>query len=93
MLGWINQLENRIAPPAPAHRRTPCHPPPPVGSCRAAPPVHARPPTCSSSPCRSSPRALSELALRAEGGVDGLFVRMPHLPVAAVLELLMVLPE
>ncbi|KAG2562521.1 hypothetical protein PVAP13_8KG282700 [Panicum virgatum] len=37
--------------------------------------------------------ALSALALRAEGGVDGLFARMPHLPAPAVLELLTVLPE
>ncbi|GJN04681.1 hypothetical protein PR202_ga22246 [Eleusine coracana subsp. coracana] len=37
--------------------------------------------------------ALSALALRAEGGVDGLFARMPHLPSPAVLELLTVLPE
>ncbi|AQK57551.1 ARM repeat superfamily protein [Zea mays] len=37
--------------------------------------------------------ALAALALRAEGGVDGLFARMPHLPPPAVLELLTVLPE
>ncbi|KAL6842920.1 hypothetical protein ACP4OV_027233 [Aristida adscensionis] len=37
--------------------------------------------------------ALAALALRAEGGVDGLFARMPHLPGPAVLELLTVLPE
>jgi transportin-3 len=37
--------------------------------------------------------ALAALALRAEGGVDGLFARMPHLPSPAVLELLTVLPE
>uniref|UniRef100_A0A0A9DRU3 Exportin-1/Importin-beta-like domain-containing protein n=1 Tax=Arundo donax TaxID=35708 RepID=A0A0A9DRU3_ARUDO len=37
--------------------------------------------------------ALAALALRAEGGVDGLFERMPHLPALAVLELLTVLPE
>ncbi|VAI05521.1 transportin MOS14-like isoform X3 [Triticum dicoccoides] len=37
--------------------------------------------------------ALAALALRAEGGVDGLFARMPHLPDPALLELLTVLPE
>ncbi|WVZ51352.1 hypothetical protein U9M48_002505 [Paspalum notatum var. saurae] len=37
--------------------------------------------------------ALAALALRADGGVDGLFARMPHLPPPAVLELLTVLPE
>lgn len=37
--------------------------------------------------------ALSALALRAGGGVEGLFARMPHLPAPAVLELLTVLPE
>ncbi|KAM3313005.1 hypothetical protein ACQJBY_032625 [Aegilops geniculata] len=37
--------------------------------------------------------ALAALALRAEGGVDGLFARMPHLPDPALLELLIVLPE
>uniref|UniRef100_K3ZH68 Exportin-1/Importin-beta-like domain-containing protein n=1 Tax=Setaria italica TaxID=4555 RepID=K3ZH68_SETIT len=37
--------------------------------------------------------ALSALALRAEGGVDDLFARMPLLPAPAVLELLTVLPE
>ncbi|CAD6224971.1 unnamed protein product [Miscanthus lutarioriparius] len=37
--------------------------------------------------------ALAELALHAEGGVDSLFSRMPHLPPPAMLELLTVLPE
>ncbi|KAF0923789.1 hypothetical protein E2562_006745 [Oryza meyeriana var. granulata] len=37
--------------------------------------------------------ALAALALRAEGGVDGLFARMRHLPDPAVMELLTVLPE
>ncbi|XP_024319110.1 transportin MOS14 isoform X2 [Brachypodium distachyon] len=37
--------------------------------------------------------ALAALALRAEGGVDGLFARMQHLPDPALLELLTVLPE
>ncbi|CAM0873715.1 unnamed protein product [Alopecurus aequalis] len=37
--------------------------------------------------------ALAALALRTEGGVDGLFARMPHLPDTALLELLTVLPE
>ncbi|KAM0913942.1 hypothetical protein ACQ4PT_011836 [Festuca glaucescens] len=37
--------------------------------------------------------ALAALALRAEGGVDGLFARMLHLPDPALLELLTVLPE
>uniref|UniRef100_A0A0D9XSW3 Exportin-1/Importin-beta-like domain-containing protein n=1 Tax=Leersia perrieri TaxID=77586 RepID=A0A0D9XSW3_9ORYZ len=37
--------------------------------------------------------ALAALALRAEGGVEGLFARMRHLPEPAVLELLTVLPE
>jgi hypothetical protein len=32
--------------------------------------------------------ALAALALRAEGGVDGLFAQMPHLSSPAVLELL-----
>uniref|UniRef100_A0A0D9XSS9 Exportin-1/Importin-beta-like domain-containing protein n=1 Tax=Leersia perrieri TaxID=77586 RepID=A0A0D9XSS9_9ORYZ len=37
--------------------------------------------------------ALAALALRADGGVEGLFARMRHLPEPAVLELLTVLPE
>uniref|UniRef100_A0A0E0BJZ3 Exportin-1/Importin-beta-like domain-containing protein n=1 Tax=Oryza glumipatula TaxID=40148 RepID=A0A0E0BJZ3_9ORYZ len=37
--------------------------------------------------------ALAAMALRAEGGVDGLFARMRHLPDPAVMELLTVLPE
>uniref|UniRef100_A0ACD5X6S8 Uncharacterized protein n=1 Tax=Avena sativa TaxID=4498 RepID=A0ACD5X6S8_AVESA len=37
--------------------------------------------------------ALAALAVRVEGGVDGLFARMPHLPDLALLELLTVLPE
>uniref|UniRef100_J3N8V9 Exportin-1/Importin-beta-like domain-containing protein n=1 Tax=Oryza brachyantha TaxID=4533 RepID=J3N8V9_ORYBR len=37
--------------------------------------------------------ALAALALRAEGGVDGLFARMRLLPDPAVMELLTVLPE